>query len=206
MDQICQTSDVLATDAFVLADGTRLALRPLGADDCEGLAALFGRLSPESRRRRFLSPKRELTRRELASLSDVDHVRHEALAAIDPRDGSIVGVARYVRHGDRELAADLAVEVADEFHDSGIGTALVGRLVERARANGFALLTATTLWENRPARAMLRRLGFHARASGGAEIELELALDRAGDHVERAKADRAGSGRIHVDCTTAPIW
>jgi RimJ/RimL family protein N-acetyltransferase len=178
MEHSCQTSDVFAEDAIVLADREPLTLRPIGADDRDGLAALFVRLSPESRRRRFLSPKRELTRRELTFLTDIDHVWHEAVAAIDPRRGSIVGVARYVGHSDREGAADLAIEVADELQSKGIGTALATRVVERARANGFAVLTATTLWENRPARALLRRLGFYARASRGAEIELELALDR----------------------------
>jgi hypothetical protein len=48
--------------------------------------------------------------------------------------------------------------------------------VRCARANGFTLLTAMTLWENRPARALLRGLGFRARASQGSEIDLELQL------------------------------
>jgi hypothetical protein len=49
-------------------------------------------------------------------------------------------------------------------------------LIRRARANGVTVLTATMLWENRPARALARRVGFRARSSAGNEIELELAL------------------------------
>ena len=90
-----QASSVGPADAVVLADGTRLRLRPLGSDDRDGLAALFARLSPESRYRRFLSPKPTLTPRELAYLSDIDRLHHEAIAAVDPRDSSIVGVGRY---------------------------------------------------------------------------------------------------------------
>jgi acetyltransferase len=126
-----------------------------------------------------------LTTRELAFLTDIDHVAHEAIAAVDQRDGSIVGVARYVRVPDRLRTADVAVEVADEIQNMGVGTELVARLVDCARVNGFTLLTATTLWENRPARALMRRLGFRARASHGGEIELELELNpndcRVGD-------------------------
>lgn len=166
-----------ATDGLVLSDGTRLCFRPLGSDDRDRLAGLFARLTPESRRRRFFSPKPSLTPRELAFLTGIDHVGHEAIAAVDQRDGSIVGVARYVRVADRAGLADVAVEVADELHSMGVGTALASRLMERARANGFTRLTATTLWENRPARALLRRLGFRARASLGSEIELELELE-----------------------------
>lgn len=173
-------------DGLVLADGTRLLLRPLSTDDRAGLAALFARLTPESRYRRYLSPKRELTPRELTYFTDIDHVQHEAFAAIDRRDGLIVGVARYVHEAGRAGVAALAVEVADELQGMGIGTALTGRVVRRAHANGFALLTATALWENRPARALLRRLEFHARGSDGGVIDLELELNSTSGGVARA--------------------
>lgn len=167
-----------ARDELVLADGTILVLRPLTRDDRDGLHRLFHRLSAESRWRRFLSPKPDLNRRELDYLTNIDHVAHEAFTAVR-RDGSLAGVARYVRHNGTEMAAELAVEVADELQKQGIGTALSVRVIERARTNGFSLLTATTLWNNQPARALLRRLGFHARRSQGREIELELELDGA---------------------------
>ena len=137
---------------------------------------MFARLSPESRRRRFLAPKPELTARELTYLTAVDHRWHEALVAIDRRDGSIVGVARYAGVTDRPRTADTAVAVVDELQRKGIGSALSRRLIERARLNGFEMLTATTMWENRPARALLRRLGFRSRTSQGSLIELELDL------------------------------
>ena len=122
------------------------------------MATLFARRS-ELRYRRFLSPKPELTPRELAFLTDIDHIHHEAFAAVDQRDGSIVGVCRYAHCADRG-ESDVAGGVADELQNMGIGTALARRTVQRARDNGFALLTATTLRENRPARALLRRLDF----------------------------------------------
>jgi RimJ/RimL family protein N-acetyltransferase len=187
---ILRASCAAATDRLVLADGTRLRFRAISSDDRDGLARLFARLTPESRRRRFLSPKPELTPRELVYLTDIDHVGHEAIAAVDQRDGSIVGVARYVRVADRVGVAEVAVEVADELQNMGIGKALARRLVERARANGFTLLTATTLWENRPARALLRRLGFCARASHGSEIELESELTPASDRSRPAERTR----------------
>ena len=174
--------------ALMLADGTRVLLRPIGREDREGLAALFARLTPESRHRRFLSPKHELTPRELVFFTDVDHVGHEAIVALDQRDGSIVGVGRYVHAGDRAGVAELAVVVADDLQRLGIGTALVRRAVRRARTNGFALMTATTLRENRPAHTLLRGLGFRARASSGKEIEFELQLKPTSKHEAAAGA------------------
>jgi RimJ/RimL family protein N-acetyltransferase len=170
----------LAPDEWRLADGTQLRIRPIGCEDRDGLAAMFERLSPESRHRRYLSPKRELTARELTYLTDIDHIRHEAFAAVRWRDGEIVGVARYAHYAAAPDVADLAVEVIDELQRMGIGTALARRTIRSAHANGFTQLTATTLWENRPARALLRRLGFRARASHGGEIELEFPFDSSG--------------------------
>jgi RimJ/RimL family protein N-acetyltransferase len=161
---------------LVVADGTRLRFRPIDAGDRDGLASLFARLSPESRRRRFLSAKHELSDAELDYFSDIDHVRHEAIAAIDQRDGSIVGVARYALDGRRPAAAHMAITVVDELQGMGIGAALAIRAVNRARANGVAVLIATTLSENRPARALVRRLGFRAVTAHASGIDHELEL------------------------------
>jgi protein lysine acetyltransferase len=166
-----------AAESLVVANGTRISLRQLTAQDRAGLAALFARLSPQSRHQRFLSPKPELTLRELTYLTDIDHVNHEAIAAIDQRDDSIVGVARYVRDADRPDVAEVAIEVADEFHAIGIGTALASLTIQHAYTSGFTLLTATTLWDNHAARRLLRHHGFRARQSRGGEIEHELKLE-----------------------------
>jgi RimJ/RimL family protein N-acetyltransferase len=162
--------------SLLLSDGTQLRLRPLQASDRDGVAALFARLSPTSRFRRFLSPKPGLSSRELTHLTDIDHRRHEAIAAVDDGDESILGVARYVTYSDCSEVADVAVEVADERHRMGIGTAVTRCVIQRARENGIRRLTATTLWENRSARALLRRVGFRPVLSTGVEIEWELKL------------------------------
>jgi RimJ/RimL family protein N-acetyltransferase len=168
-----------SADEAAATNGARYSLRPLTRSDREAVRTLFSRLSPESRRRRFLTGKPKLSERELTYLTDIDHVRHEALVAIDREDGSIVGVARYVRWPDRAGAADTAIEVADDLHRNGIGLMLTQALIRRARENGINVLTATTLWENRAASALARRVGFRARSSAGNEIELELQLDTA---------------------------
>ena len=161
-------------DALELADGLILAIRPIEYEDGDRLLALFCRLSLESRYARFLSPKPTLEPRELAYFMDIDHVRHEALAAVDERDGSFVAVARYIERPDQPGVAEMAIEVADEFQRLGIGTALAARIMRRTGANGLTVLVATTLRENRAARALLRRLNFHPTSSSGREIQLEL--------------------------------
>jgi GNAT superfamily N-acetyltransferase len=163
-------------ETLVLGDGTPIGLRPLESDEREGVLGWFARLSPESRFRRFLSPVPALSSRELAALTDINHVTREAVAAVDQRDGSIVGIAWYVQFGGEKRAADVAIAVIDEVQRMGIGTALGSRLVQRARANCFEVLIATTLRDNRGARALTRRLGFRPRSAAGSELELALEL------------------------------
>ncbi|HEY1590237.1 MAG TPA: GNAT family N-acetyltransferase [Solirubrobacteraceae bacterium] len=167
-------------DVFILPSGTRLVLRAVERADRERIHALFRRLGEESRYRRFLSPKRELSQPELAYLSDIDHFSHEAIAAVDRRDGSFAGVVRVIRRTDWWEAADMAIEVADDLQHMGIGSCLTARMLERAREIHFTALTATTLRENAAARRLLKRFGFTPIASTGREIEFERELGFTG--------------------------
>jgi GNAT superfamily N-acetyltransferase len=170
-------------DVFILPSGTKLVLRAVQRSDRERIHELFTRLSEQSRYRRFLMPKRELSGWELAYLSDIDHVSHEAIAAVDQSDGSFAGIVRVVRRSDWPQAAEMAVEVADELQGLGIGSCLTARMLERARELGFVALTATTLRQNPPARALLKRFGFTPSAGDGREIELQRELGFAGSSI-----------------------
>jgi RimJ/RimL family protein N-acetyltransferase len=150
-------------------------VRPIGSRDRDAFSAWFGRLSDESRRRRFLGPKPKLSPRELTYLTEVDHVNHTALVAVDA-SGQLIGEARYATARAGERTADFAVTIADEWQGRGVGSRLAARLVEAARANGITRLTAMTLWENGSAIALLHRLGFLRTGYDGDALEYELAL------------------------------
>jgi GNAT superfamily N-acetyltransferase len=159
---------------MTLADGVRLRVRPIVTADREPLADAFDRLSDRSRRQRFLAPKPRLSSRELDYLTDVDHVTHEALVAIDETTGEIVAVGRYATGGAGGAAADMALVVVDAWQRRGIGHALAVRLVERARANGITRLTGTALADNLRVRTLLDRLGFRVRSVSAGVVEVEL--------------------------------
>lgn len=164
-----------AAHLLCLRDGVRLTARAIRPDDKDALVAFFARLSPESRLRRFLAPKPKLTARDLAMLTEVDGRAHVALVALD-QGGAIVGVARYATWPGRPERADVAFAVADDWHGRGLGSVLGERLVDHARRAGVAALTGSTLAENLPARALLRRLGFRHVGGSAGVVDYELAL------------------------------
>jgi len=157
---------------LITAYGIPLRLRPIDADDRHRLAVAFARMSVRARYDRFLGPKPKLSSAELKYLTDVDHRTHEALAAVDPDDGSIIGVARYAPEPDAPGVADVAFFVLDAWQGQGVATLLGRALVERADANGVERLIASTFADNRAARAVLRRLGFRTVAIGAGIVEL----------------------------------
>ena len=169
--------------AVALRDGSSVVVRPVRPDDRELLLAGFERLGPESRYQRFLAPMAELTEDIVTYLTDVDHHDHEALAAIDAVTGEGVGVARFVRCEDRPDTAEAAVTVIDDWQGRGVGTLLLDRLAERARAEGIAHFTALLLAENREMLELLETIGpvrVVDRQSGTVEIDAELAPTGAG--------------------------
>jgi RimJ/RimL family protein N-acetyltransferase len=165
----------IAPQLLRLASGARFTARPIRPDDKPALSAFFERLSQESRRRRFLGPKPRLSTRELAFLTEVDQCSHVALVAVDA-DDAIVAVARYAPWVDRPGHAELAVAVVDDWHGRGLGSALTQALLAHARSTSVVALTGSTLSENAPARALLRRLGFKriGVSAGVAEYLLPL--------------------------------
>jgi RimJ/RimL family protein N-acetyltransferase len=161
-----------------LDDGTRVRLRFIEPGDKPMLLASVHRLSPESRRQRFLAPKRTLSPEELRHLTEVDGHDHVAIVAVlDDEPSTLVGVARYVRDGDRPREADVAFVVADELHRRGLGRTLGHALADVARANGVRRFTATLLGTNVAAERLLASIGRRVSTeyvSGVADLSAEL--------------------------------
>jgi GNAT superfamily N-acetyltransferase len=161
-------------------DGT-VEIRPLERDDRERLAAAFARLGEETRRRRFLSSASHLSERDLDALTSVDHHGHEALAAVEPHTGEILGIARYIRLPREPHAAEAAVAVDDRWQRHGIGRRLLTELADRARAEGVTRLTAYVGSDNAPVRGWIARLGGIAVAHDGDAILYSVPIGPGSD-------------------------
>jgi GNAT superfamily N-acetyltransferase len=164
-------------EPVALRDGSSVLVRAVEAADAPLLLDGFSRLSERSRFLRFLTGKRELRASEVRFLTEVDHYDHEAIGALDPREGRGVGVARYVRSTGDPLEAELAVTVVDAWQGRGVGTLLLSRLTARARQCGLFAFTALVSADNVPMIRMLRKSGgvdlVHAEVD---TLEYEISL------------------------------
>jgi GNAT superfamily N-acetyltransferase len=124
---------------------------------------------------------------DLVDLPDGSEVRvrrvpgdDEAIGALHPRTGAVLGVARYVRDRDRPKTAEATVAVIDDWQGRGLGGLLLRRLSARARAAGVETFTATLRTDNRSMLRALERLGrveLRGSEGGTMEIDVELPVD-----------------------------
>jgi RimJ/RimL family protein N-acetyltransferase len=165
----------------VLRDGSHVLIRPVQSADAPLLADGFARLSATSRWMRFLTPKKELSPAELRFLTDLDHHDHEALGALDHREGRGVGVARYVRQADDPWSADVAITIIDEWQGRGLGTELLARLSDRAREENIQRFTALVAAENVAVAGLLRNACARLVGRESNTLEYEISLVPAAD-------------------------
>lgn len=148
----------------VLADGTHVVIRPIRREDAALERAFIKRLSPESRRLRFLGQMNEASDALVKSLTDIDYRRDVAFIALVHRDGEKreIGVARYSTNQDAS-ACECAVAVADEWRSRGLGVTLMRHLIKVARERGVKTMFSIDDAGNTAMRELARFLGFTRR-------------------------------------------
>ncbi len=140
-----------------LADGRRLAVRPVIPGDAALLRAEFENADDETLRLRFLTPRPQLDEHHLTRLVTVDYVWRLALTAWDGVEP--VAIARY--EGETDAAsAEVAFVVKPSYRRLGVASGLVALLEKAAVAAGISEFTATFLASNPGAAGVLARSGF----------------------------------------------
>ncbi len=150
-----------------------MVIRPIRARDKALLVRGLQRLSPESARARFLSPKLRFTSDELRYLTEVDGAWHVALVAVRADDPScLAAVGRYVRLEDEPATAEIAIVVADDLQGQGRGRHLGQLLAQHARDRGIERFMALMASDNVPAHRLF------ATISQALTTESEAGVDR----------------------------
>jgi GNAT superfamily N-acetyltransferase len=151
-------------------------LRPIRRSDAGKLLTIFDGMGTQSRWLRFLTPKRHLLPNELRYFTEVDHHNHEALLAVNLRDGRGLGVARFIRLADDPESAEIAVAVVDAWHGRGLGRALLSQLSERAREEGVRRFVATVSAQNAAVVGLLKGASL-VRPSVSTSGTIDCAID-----------------------------
>jgi RimJ/RimL family protein N-acetyltransferase len=121
-------------------------------------------------------------------LTAVDGRSHVAIVAFDAASKPIA-IGRFVRVAGNTGAGEVALTVADDWQNRGLGSMLARLLAHRALQVGMSRFRATMLSDNGPALAVLRKLGRPTVVEhAGATLDLEVDLRPSGYEVIAAWA------------------
>lgn len=148
---------------IVTRKGLHLRIRPITPADVPNLLEFHERLSRESLRMRYFTPRRTLTLERATHLCTVDFVNRAAFVASPLESDTIHGIGRYER--DAPHSAEVAFIVEDRLQGNGIAPALLERLAEHARTQGIDRFTAAVLFENTPMLAVFRNSPYSPQIS-----------------------------------------
>lgn len=171
-----------------LDDGMEILIRPIRPGDEPLMVRFHGTLSERSVYLRYFhlsSLDYRVSHERLRGICFVDYDREIALVAERPSpltaEPEILAVGRLAK-APQANEAEFAMLIGDAFQHHGLGTEMLRRLIEVARAENLTRVTADILPENDHMLHVCKLLGFELRYSTEERvIKAELLLDAPKD-------------------------
>lgn len=145
----------------LLTDGTTVEIRAARPEDFAAVRELHAKMSPDNLYLRFFSLSPVAAEQEGRRICREPGPDHAALLAV--LHGEVVGCGAYELAGDGSGSAEVAMTVADDMHNRGIGTLLLEHLISLARGQGIRTFAAETLSENTLMLQVFANAGLRAR-------------------------------------------
>jgi GNAT superfamily N-acetyltransferase len=123
--------------------------------------------------------KKVYSHAEMQRLVDSDYTASMALVVSDPATGELIAMARY-DVDPATLLGDIAFAVRDAWQRRGVGTTLMRRMSETARANGLSGFRADVLSGNRGMLMIFQQSGLCVQSQfDHAAYHLEMRFEPA---------------------------
>ncbi len=151
---------------WTLKDGSPITIRPIRPEDEPLIVQFHETLSEQSVYFRYfhlMKLSRRTAHERLTRICFIDYDREMALVADyknpDTGEHEILGVARLSKlHGVNE--AEFAMLVSDPYQHQGLGTELLGRLIEVGREENLDRVRADIMPENTAMQRVCEKVGF----------------------------------------------
>jgi acetyltransferase len=147
-----------------LRDGRVVRVRPIRPSDAELLREFDGGLCEANHRFRYLGWMPPLPADRALAMATVDFEYRFALVATARRGSREVIVADCRMVAESGLTAEIAVAVADDHHDVGLGPTLIRLMLAIAAHHGIETVVAQVRFDNAHMMHVLRGLGFERTA------------------------------------------
>jgi acyl-CoA hydrolase/GNAT superfamily N-acetyltransferase len=146
--------------------GRELFFRPVKPTDDSLLKDLFYRLSDDSVYKRYFSAIKIMPHERLQETTNVDYDTRMTMLGLAVNEAGVeeaVVLGQYVLE-ESTNRAELAVMVRDDWHGKGLGTLIVRTMVDIAKEQGVAGITAVVWPQNRTMLNILYKLGYTVKS------------------------------------------
>jgi acetyltransferase len=151
---------------FTMKEGATVTIRPIRPEDEPMMVRFHGTLSEDTVHSRYfhlMKLSQRVQHDRLTRVCFIDYDRETALVA-ERSEGAgreILAVGRLTRIR-ASAAAEFAILVSDKWQHQGLGSELLRRLIDVARAEGIEEVRGFILPENRAMERICHELGFTA--------------------------------------------
>lgn len=149
-------------EVIKLPDGRAVLVRPIRPEDFPAHREFVEHITAEDLRYRLLGVNRDIPHSEMARLTQIDYDREMAFIAVAPDDDGkkeTLAVVRTMTDADN-MRADFAVMVRSDQKRSGLGTALMQKMIAYCKSRGTKEIAGQMLADNQAMLALTRKLGF----------------------------------------------
>ncbi len=148
-------------EMITLPNGMDIVLRPIRAEDEPTLKEFIDEQSKEDLRLRFFNAVHTFDHDDMAGFTQLDYEREMAFIATWFHNGvwRIVGVVRTSTTPDNHTA-EFGMMVSTQLKQQGLGTLLLGKMVDYTRKRGSKVIYAETMRENKAMQALASKVGM----------------------------------------------
>lgn len=151
---------------YRMKNGTPVTIRPIHPEDEPLMVQFHGTLSDRTVYLRYfgsLSLHQRVAHERLLKIC-ADDPGHAIVLVVERQDAQtgehrILGVGR-LNPIEHDRSGEVAVLISDQWQGQGLGTALLGRLLQVARGRKLTRLVAEMMRDNLVMQTLLKRLGF----------------------------------------------
>ena len=165
---------------YTTQEGKQVLIRPVKPEDAEPMQDFFEKLSPQTVYLRFFTPFKNLSKRMLIQLTQIDYDREVALVAMFPAHSEerIIGSARIIFTANG-TEGEFAIMLTDSWQGKGIGAALLKSCLAFSKRYGLKRVFGVVLRDNRQMLRLADKLGFKkVGTSVSGEIEIIIDIEK----------------------------
>jgi acetyltransferase len=179
---------------------SKVLLRPIRPDDYSQHRAFLARVTAADLRSRFFHSIAEISRRDLANLTQIDYEREMAFIVERPDEYGVcdtLGVVRACFDSDN-TSAEFALLVRSDMQCRGIGSLLLNKLIRYCRTRGVRQVFGDVMVGNARMLRLAARCGFHLEPAVQGVIRATCELPPAGAEADPAVPPPETQLRLHA--------